>query len=171
MWKCRWNFWATQFRCILVFSILFRHEKFSSSCITPKPPLYEEAITLYKISFPHHEQREQASQCEILKNTDYHFEVICDEGCLIGKILYWCIEKLRYIEHFCILPSMRNQYYGQKILVALQERPLVLQIDPPVDEIAQRRKGFYECCGFVENPYVHVPPLITPNTKDTSLWS
>ena len=83
-----------------IFSILFRHEKFSGSCIIPKPPLYEEVIALYKISFPHHEQREQASQCEILKNTDYHFEAICDEGCLIGKILYWCIEKLRYIEHF-----------------------------------------------------------------------
>ena len=100
VWKCRWNFWRTQFRCILFFQYFFRYEKFSGSCITPKPPLYEEAIALYKISFPHHEQREQASQCEILKNTDYHFEVICDEGCLIGKILYWCIEKLCYIEHF-----------------------------------------------------------------------
>lgn len=129
LWMCRWNFWGTQFRCILVFSILFRHEKFSSSCIMPKPPLYEEAIALYKISFPHHEQREQASQCEILKNTDYHFEVICDEGCLIGKILYWCIEKLRYIEHFCILPSMRNQHYGQKILAALQEEFYGIEAD------------------------------------------
>ena len=64
LWKCRWSFWGTQFRCII-----------------------------------------------------------------IGKILYWCIEKLRYIEHFCILPSMRNQHYGQKILAALQEELYGIEAD------------------------------------------
>jgi len=27
-----------------------------------------------------------------------------------------------------------------------------------VDEIARRRKGFYERCGYAENPYPHVHP-------------
>ena len=53
---------------------------------------------------------------------------------------------------------MRNHRYGQKILKAYRATPLILEIDPPVDEIAVRRKAFYERCGFVENPYPHIHP-------------
>ena len=125
---------------------------------TPTHPLYTDAINLYKISFPRHEQREEASQTEILRHPAYHFDVVCDGGAFVGEILYWDIGDALYVEHFCVLPSMRNQHYGQKILAALQKQPLILEIDPPVDAIAQRRKGFYERCGFVENPYSHIHP-------------
>jgi len=121
-------------------------------------PLYEQAIALYKISFPAHEQREARSQSQILQQESYHFDVICDNGEFIGEILYWDIGGAFYIEHFCILPSMRNKHYGQKVLSAYQPTTLILEIDPPVNEIAIRRKGFYERCGFVENPYFHVHP-------------
>ena len=124
----------------------------------PEHPLYADAMKLYRISFPLHEQREKASQIEILGNTAYHFDVVCDGDSFIGEILYWNIGNALYIEHFCVLPSMRNKRYGQKILAALQVRPLILEIDPPVDAISQRRKGFYERCGFVENPYPHTHP-------------
>lgn len=121
-------------------------------------PLYQKAMDLYKISFPAHEQREAASQQEILSNAAYHFDVVTDESAFIGEVLYWEIAGFLYIEHFCILPEMRNRHYGQKILAYLQEKPLILEIDPPVDDISRRRKGFYERCGFVENPYRHIHP-------------
>ena len=125
---------------------------------TSKHPLYVDAINLYKVSFPLHEQREETSQIEILGNAAYHFDAICDDGTFIGEILYWNIGKFLYIEHFCVSPAMRNKHYGQKILAMLQEKPLILEIDPPVDEISQRRKNFYERCGFVANPYLHIHP-------------
>ena len=123
-----------------------------------KHPLYQKAMELYSISFPAHEQREAHSQQQILTQEAYHFDVICDEGEFIGEILYWEVAEFFYIEHFCILPSMRNKQYGQKILKTYQSAPLILEIDPPVDEISVRRKGFYERCGFVENPYRHIHP-------------
>ena len=132
---------------------------------SPEHPLYAEVINLYKISFPLHEQREEASQTKIFADASYHFDVVCDHDEFIGEILYWDIGGFRYIEHFCVLPSMRNRHYGQKILAALQETPLILEIDPPVDAISCRRKGFYERCGFVENPYPHTHP---PYHKDNS---
>ena len=125
---------------------------------TPEHPLYTDAITLYKISFPYHEQRETASQTAILRHPDYHFDAVCDGGAFVGEILYWDIGDALYIEHFCVLPSMRNKHYGQKILAALQDSPLILEIDQTVDEISRRRKGFYERCGFLENPYPHTHP-------------
>lgn len=121
-------------------------------------PLYQKAMELYNISFPIQEQRETRSQNQILTKDTYHFDIICDKGEFIGEILYWEITEFFYIEHFCILPTMRNKHYGQKILNAYQATPLILEIDPPVDEFSIRRKGFYERCGFVENPFRHIHP-------------
>lgn len=119
-------------------------------------PLYTEAIQLYESSFPFYERREEASQRKVLPHPLYHFDAVCDQGQFIGEILYWEFEEFRYIEHFCIQPSMRNQQYGKRILAALQEKPRILEIDPPIDDLSKRRKGFYERCGFVENPYRHI---------------
>ena len=126
----------------------------------PFHPMYERALELYQISFPLHEQREAPSQAEILREDAYHFDLIFDAETFVGMILYWEREDYLYIEHFCILPEMRNKRYGQRALALLAEKQktLILEIDPPVDAISIRRKGFYERCGFVENSYRHVHP-------------
>lgn len=121
-------------------------------------PLFPKAMELYETSFPAHEQREDFSQSQILSHSAYHFDVVCDSGDFVGEILYWEIGEFLYVEHFCVHPSMRNKRYGQKILTALQSKPLILEIDPPIDEISRRRQGFYERCGFVANPFGHVHP-------------
>ncbi|MDO5407954.1 MAG: GNAT family N-acetyltransferase [Eubacteriales bacterium] len=122
--------------------------------------MYEQALRLYRISFPPHEQREALSQKRILGDGEYHFDLIYDEELFVGLALYWETEQFLYLEHFCILPEARNRRYGQKVLEKLKERQktLILEIDPPEDDISIRRKGFYERCGFVENPYSHVHP-------------
>ena len=124
-------------------------------------PMYGTAIELYQKSFPLHEQRETPSQERILRHPDYHFTLVYDEKQFVGMVLYWETSEFLYVEHFCILPELRNQHYGQRILAELgkQGKTLILEIDPPVDEISMRRKGFYERCGFTENlyPHVHLP--------------
>ena len=136
---------------------------------TPKHPLYTRAIKLYQSSFPLHEQREAASQIEILADPAYHFDVICDNTEFIGEILYWDLGGALYIEHFCVHPSMRNRHYGERILKTYQSLPLILEIDPPTNEIAIRRKGFYERCGLVENPYPHIHPPYHKGTTGHTL--
>ena len=109
---------------------------------SPSHPLYAEAMALYGISFPAHEQREMPSQTAILTHPDYHFTAILDGGAFVGDMLYWETPDFRYIEHFCILPALRGQRYGSRALSMLpNDRPVILEIDPPVDEIAIRRKG------------------------------
>lgn len=55
---------------------------------------------------------------------------------------------------------MRNKQYGQKTLslLAKQGKTLILEIDPPKDDISKRRKGGYERCGFTENFFPHIHP-------------
>ena len=36
--------------------------------------------------------------------------------------------------------------------------PVILEIDPPVDDISIRRRHFYERLGFVANPYEYIHP-------------
>lgn len=132
-------------------------------------PLYQKAIHLYETSFPFHEQREAVSQSQILSHSTYHFDVVSDDEEMIGTVLYWEIGDFLYIEHFCVLPSMRNQRYGQKILERLQTKPLILEIDPPIDEISRRRQGFYERCGFVANSQPHVHPAYHKNDSGHEL--
>lgn len=122
--------------------------------------MYRTALDLYSISFPPHEQREPGSQARILGDEGYHFDLIYDEDIFVGLVLYWETEDFIYIEHFCILPELRNRNYGQAVLglFCRKGKTVILEIDPPVDAISLRRKGFYERCGFVENPFSHVHP-------------
>lgn len=122
--------------------------------------LYSQAMELYHGSFPRHEQREAVSQENILHDGDYRFWLVYDEETFVGLLLCWETEAFIYVEHFCVLPEMRNKRYGQRTLECLEERgkKILLEIDPPADEISIRRRGFYERCGFKENPYPHIHP-------------
>ena len=105
-----------------------------------------------------------------MRHPAYHFDAICPDGMFIGEALSWKIGDFRYIEHFCIQPEMRNKRYGQRALaLLLQAHPLMLEIDPPIDEISLRRKGFYERCGFVANPFPHVHPPYHPGNHGHAL--
>lgn len=127
---------------------------------SPSHPLYADAMALYGISFPAHEQRETPSQTAILTHPDYHFTAILDGSHFVGDMLYWETLDFRYIEHFCILPALRGQRYGSHALSMLPcDRPVILEIDPPVDEIAIRRAGVFRivCVAEVSGAVRHVP--------------
>lgn len=71
--------------------------------------MYEKALELYRASFPLHEQREAASQARILGDEAYHFNLIYDGDIYVGLLLCWETRDFIYVEHFCILPEMRNR--------------------------------------------------------------
>ncbi|MBE5784199.1 MAG: GNAT family N-acetyltransferase [Clostridiales bacterium] len=128
---------------------------------TAEHPLFETAISLYQESFPFHEQREEKSQRSIMAHPNYHFLALFDErNAFVGLILCWETERLIYVEHFCILPALRNRGFGSRALKLLLDngKPVILEIDPPVDDISRRRKGFYERCDFAANHYPHIHP-------------
>lgn len=122
--------------------------------------LYDKGIELYSLSFPLHEQRESESQRQIMSHPDYHFNLIFNEDMFVGLMLCWETEDFIYVEHFCIFPELRNNNYGHLSLELLcrQGKTVILEIDPPVDEISNRRRRFYKRAEFVANPFAHVHP-------------
>lgn len=128
---------------------------------------FNTAMELYKVSFPKREQREEKSQKKILSDNEYHFDTVFDGKIFVGMILYWETEEFIYVEHFCINTELRNKGYGKKILEKINQKGkcVILEIDPPIDEISIRRKGFYERVGYNENSYIHIhPPYHTKNS-------
>lgn len=127
---------------------------------SPEHPLYARAMELYARSFPWHEQREADSQARILTCAEHCFNLIFEEERWIGLLLAWKAKEFTYVEHFCMLPEVRGRGYGARALemLAAEGAPVILEIDPPVDDISRRRRAFYERCGFQLNGFAHVHP-------------
>lgn len=122
--------------------------------------MFSRAMALYQISFPMQEQREMASQQAVLNREAYHFDLLYEGDSFVGLLLYWEEAGFVYVEHFCIEPGDRGKGYGGQALELLRQKgkPLLLEIDPPVDETARKRKRFYERAGFVSCPFRHIHP-------------
>lgn len=126
--------------------------------------MYAAAMALYAQSFPAHEQRAAASQAAILRDPAYHFTLIFDDTTFVGMFLYWDAGRFLYVEHFCICPALRGKQYGQRALALLHAqadhngKSVILEIDPPVDAVSIRRKGFYERAQYHANAFAHVHP-------------
>ena len=127
---------------------------------TPDHPAFERAFALYQVSFPLHEQRTRDKQERVLSHPQYHYNVIWEGEEFVGILLCWEGEGFTYVEHFATCPELRGRGLGARALELLGQKgkPLVLEIDPPVDGISLRRKGFYERVGFCENSFRHVHP-------------
>ena len=123
-------------------------------------PMMDAALALYRSSFPAHELRLPPDQRDVMGDPRYHFDLCLLDGALAGLILYWDFGAYIYVEHFCVEPSMRGHGLGTLILAELAKKgkPIILEIDPLTDDVAVRRKGFYERCGYVANGFAHVHP-------------
>ena len=53
------------------------------------------------------------------------------------------------------LPEMRGRGY---LLLGERKKTVILEIDPPNDEVSVRRKAFYERAGYRANPFEHIHP-------------
>lgn len=122
-------------------------------------PLFAPVFSLYKKSFPLHEQRRRPDQAAALRHPDYHCMAIDDNG-FCGLLMTWEQPEFIYVEHFAVCPERRGSGVGGRALSELcrAPQPVILEIDPPQDAISVRRQGFYQRAGFCVNDIPHVHP-------------
>lgn len=133
--------------------------------------IFEEAMALYAGSFPLYEQRRVVEQKQVMGEAAYHFNLLYEAEVFIGLALYWEHADFVYVEHFCTLPQVRNKGYGLKILQELAKlnKTVILEIDPPQDEMSIRRQHFYERAGYFVNDFMHRHPPYRLGHKGHSL--
>lgn len=126
---------------------------------------FDDAMEIYKVSFPIFEQRIIKDQIDVLTDDRFNFMVVYENKVLIGIILYWDLDNCKYIEHLAISPSLRGKNYGSRILKEFCEKngTIILEIDPPVDDISFKRLSFYSNLGFKLQDFEHIHP---PYRKD-----
>lgn len=128
---------------------------------SPSDPGWDEAWKLYEDSFPRKERRTRADHLRALADPRYRAEGIWDDGRLAGLFYWWlCDDGLCYAEHLAVQPALRGRNIGSRALAEFcADHPrIVLEIDPPEDEISIRRLGFYRRLGFVDNPQEYLHP-------------
>lgn len=121
---------------------------------------FQTLFALYEQSFPLHEQRLLRDQLDALRHPEYHCCAVEENGALCGLLWYWEAASFLYVEHFAILPERRGQGDGSRALRRLRQSPkqVILEIDPPEDEVSLRRRDFYLRAGFCENAAQHIHP-------------
>lgn len=124
-------------------------------------PYFDEFWKVYSESFPLNERRTIEQQIRICEKPQYRINAYLSENQFIGFIAFWTNDEFVFVEHFAIVPEFRNRKLGSTILKLFVEvliTPVILEIDPPTDELTQRRLRFYELSGFVMNDHSHFQP-------------
>ncbi|MFI3318152.1 MAG: GNAT family N-acetyltransferase [Rikenellaceae bacterium] len=118
---------------------------------------FKDAWLIYISSFPRNEVRDMGNQILILPKDNYNFIAIERDEVVVGIIGYWLFDSYIYVEHLATSERVRGAGVGGVVLDYLKsfQKPILLEIEPPVDDLTTRRKGFYERAGFVINPYLH----------------
>lgn len=132
---------------------------------------WNEVMNMYASSFPIFEQRTLNDQISALQDDNYYCMAICESNSLIGLIFYWDLSEYVYIEHFAISSNLRGKSYGSKVIKEFCEnnKNIILEIDPPLDDISIKRLRFYSKLGFKLQDFEYIHPSFRKDTPAHTL--
>ena len=130
-----------------------KQENLKMEAVTTAHPRYQFIEDLLNLAFPRQDRRDDARQRhETDHNPLFTPYLISENGQEIGLLTLWRFPGFTYAEHLATLPSLRGKGLGQRVMEKLindSSLPIVLEVEPPTDELKQRRIGFYQRCGFM----------------------
>lgn len=122
---------------------------------------------LMRESFPPAERRTEEEQRQITDGEErFRCLLITDGPLRVGLITLWDLPGFTYVEHLATSPDVRNKGYGKLImeyLASYVHGMILLEVEPPENEMSRRRIGFYERCGFILHPYEYLQPPYHPD--------
>lgn len=138
--------------------------------VSAEDPVLADVKRLYFASFPEEERRPWMSLEKLVEGSGADFSMIAyftASGVFAGFVTVWQLGAFRYIEHLATCAEMRGHGLGASVLRRLSSGsgyPLLLEVEPPeFGEMARRRIGFYERCGFTLHSAIdYVQPSYSP---------
>lgn len=128
---------------------------------------FERVYTMMEDAFPPNEMRTKEKQMELF-TTRKNYHVIClgnerKNEEVFAFIIVWDITGYIFIENFAVDSSVRGKGFGGLLLDWVVEefkKPVLLEVEPPVDTMTKRRVGFYQGHNFhlCDEDYL-MPPL------------
>ncbi len=134
---------------------------------------FDEVYKIMEESFPVCERRSRERQLALFEDGKYRAAVKRNgDGKICAFMLYWVLEGATFLEHFAVDKNLRGAGLGGAFLDELLKElsaPVVLEVELPETEIAERRIQFYGRHGFVLNPYDYMQPALTEGGKPVPL--
>lgn len=134
---------------------------------------FDQIFAIMKASFPVNERRTYAGAKELLSDPNYRLITeIEGNNKIIAFIAVWEFPLFRFVEHIAVDPLVRGSRLGGKLMAAyIREslKPILLEVEPPVTDLAQRRVNFYQRLGFHLNPFDYVQPPLQKGQSDLPL--
>lgn len=137
------------------------------------PEMFDSFWEIMTESFPENERKTSEEYIKQLRNEHFAIKLQTDTSANIqGFIGYWQLDGRLFVEHFAVSSKYRNQGLGGTIFSRFLESttlPVVLEVEPPQDELARRRIKFYERFGFVLNSFPYLQPSYHPGGNAVEL--
>ena len=133
--------------------------------------LFLKAMELYESAFPEIERRDVPEQMRVMSKSDYRLSAIMDGVEFLGIIFYWETDDFIFIEHLAVSAERRGEGVGSYALEIMKGlgKKLILEIEPPVDEVTKRRLSFYERAGFKLTDHHHIQAKYRVGDEDLVL--
>ena len=136
-------------------------------------PHFEDVYDLMVTSFPSSERRTYEDQKALLNKSNYEIKTNHDnKGNLLSFMAIWQLETSHFIEHLAVSPLSRGTGIGASVMKEMlknSEKPVLLEVELPENEIAKKRIQFYERLGFHLNEHDYVQPPIQPGEEPLPL--
>lgn len=141
-----------------------------------KDKYFKECETIYHTSFPLNERRSQEEQERVFREySNFFFYAIVNGNQVVGLISFWLFSDVLFGEHLAIDHQLRSAGIGGEAIAFIKEkmeqcgRPIVLEIEPPCNEITCRREQFYLRHNFIRNSIKHCQPPFHKNMEPLEL--
>ncbi len=116
-------------------------------------------MAIYREAFPPRERRSEEDTVAALADPAFRAESIRVDRQVAGILFYWLFGASYYVEYLAVSPALRGRNIGAEALAEFcRGRRVILEIEPPEEPLAVRRKHFYERAGFVANPHAYIHP-------------
>lgn len=130
-------------------------------------------LSLMNSAFPDTERRTDKGQRMLFSHPLYRVHTLEEDGKILAFMAAWALPGLTFFEHFAVDPSLRNQGVGGRFLDELlsrAEKPAVLEVELPEEELSRRRVGFYRRHGMHlnERDYAQLP--LRPGDSSTPMF-
>ncbi len=135
--------------------------------------LFEFFKEVYLDSFPPEERRSIGSIESLVRTSDeFSLYVFLLDGEPVAFFSTWDLGEFAYGEHFAVHKQRRSTGIGSTIVKTLLSQinlPFVIEVEPPVEDMAIRRISFYEKLGFVMSGYDYIQPPYSEDLPSVSL--
>ncbi len=124
--------------------------------------LFTPLVDVFVESFPENERRPLPWFKELVETEPrFHCKVVSKGSLCAALLCYWQFDGFVYVEYLAVNPAIRSKGLGTLLMreflddIAL---PVVLEVEPPVSQLTERRVGFYQRLGFRLLPDNYVQP-------------